>query len=127
MNYRKLTYKTVALCFGFVLSVLTAKAQTQAPVQRGAQSAEEPFERVAQVLNLSPQQRSQLQPILQAEAPKVKAIHDDPNLSGPEKVEKLKAVHKETDPLVKSILNPTQYEQWQVIRKDELAHIKGGG
>jgi len=125
MKHRKVIYATLALCFGFVFSALMARALTMPQAGQGA--VETPFEKVAQVLNLSPQQRSQLQPILEAEGPKVQAIKNDPNLSGPEKMEKLKAVHKETDPLVKSILNPTQYNQWQTIRKDELERIKGGG
>ena len=89
-------------------------------------SGAEKVKKVAQVLNLSPQQQSQLAPILQAEAPKIKAITDDPNLS-PRDKKKLKAVHEQTDPLVKSILNPTQYQQWEQIRKDELEDMKGGG
>ena len=42
-------------------------------------------------------------------------------------MKQLKSVHDQTDPLVKSILNPTQYKQWQTIRKDELDQIKKGG
>lgn len=121
MKYRIVPGATLALCLAIVFSIpLTAQTEATGP---GAEKAQ----KVAQVLNLSPQQESQLAPILQAEAPKVKAIQQDPNLTGPEKVEKLKAVHSESDPLVKSILNPTQYKQWEVIRKDELAKIKGGG
>lgn len=85
------------------------------------------FSKIAQVLNLSPQQRSQLQPIVQAEAPKIQSIRQDPNLSGKEKAEKLKEVHGETDSLVKSILNPTQYKQWQQIRKVGIAKMKKDG
>jgi len=48
----------------------------------------------------------------------------DPNLSSSEKKKKLKAVHSQTDPLVKSILNPTQYKQWEVIRKNEPAEMQ---
>jgi len=55
----------------------------------------EKVKKVAQVLNLSPQQQSQLAPILEAEGPKVKDVTDDPNLSPGEKKEKLKAVHEE--------------------------------
>ena len=48
----------------------------------------------------------------------------DPNLSGSEKKSRMKKVHSQTDPLVKSILNPTQYKQWQTIRNDELENMK---
>ena len=121
MKHRVVTTTAVAICVCVFLSVLPmAKSQTEGP---GA----EKVKKVAQVLNLSPQQQSQLAPILQAEAPKIKAITDDPNLSPRDKKKKLKAVHEQTDPLVKSILNPTQYQQWEQIRKDELEDMKGGG
>jgi hypothetical protein len=121
MKYRIVTITALAFCAGIFLSVLpVAKSQAQGP---GAEKAQ----KVAQILALTPQQQSQLAPIFEAEAPKVKAIKDDPNLSGEEKMKKLKAVHAETDPLVKSILNPTQYKQWEHIRKEELEKMKGGG
>ena len=121
MKHRIVTITTLAFCACVFLSVLpVAKSQAQGP---GAEKAQ----KVAQVLNLSPQQQSQLAPILEAEGPKIKAIMDDPNLSADEKKKKLKVVHDQTDPLVKSILNPTQYKQWQQIRKDELENMKGGG
>jgi hypothetical protein len=50
-------------------------------------------EAVAQILNLSPQQKSQLQPVLQAEVPKAKAILTDPSLSPSEKKKQLRTVH----------------------------------
>ena len=110
------------LVFAVFISLATiANAQDQSP--SGPMQMEK-AQKVAQVLNLSPQQESQLQPILEAEAPKVKAIAQDPNLSTKEKQKKLKAVHSKTDPLVKSILTPSQYGQWQTIRSAEVQQIK---
>lgn len=123
MKQRLVTIAALAFCSCIFLSVLPvarAQAQAQGP---GAEKAQ----KVAQILALTPQQQSQLAPILEAEAPKVKAIKEDPNLTASEKMKKLQAVHAQTDPLVKSILNPTQYKQWQQIRKDELEKMKGGG
>ena len=107
-----------ALVFSFFISLATT---VNAQMQDQSQG---PMQKVAQVLNLSPQQKSQLQPILEAEAPKVKAIVQDPNLSAKEKKKKLKALQSQTDPLVHSILTPTQYAQWQTIRKDQLEQVK---
>jgi hypothetical protein len=95
-----------------------AIAQEQAPAP-----GQEKAEALAQVLNLTPQQQSQLAPILKAEKPKVQAVMQDPNLSPKEKKSKLKHIHAQTDPLVQSILNPTQYQQWQTIRNDELENL----
>ena len=99
---------------------LSAIARSQ---EEAATAGAEKAHRLAQVLNLSPQQESQLAPILQAEEPEVQAIAHDPNLSPSEKKSRLKAVYSQTNPLVKSILTPTQYKQWQMIRKDELENM----
>jgi hypothetical protein len=121
MKNRIVTTLAFAFCaLIFLSTVPTANSQTEGP---GA----EKVKKLAQVLNLSPQQQSQLAPILEAEGPKIKDVTSDPNLSPGEKKEKLKAVHAQTDPLVKSILNPTQYKQWEQIRKDEIENMKGGG
>jgi hypothetical protein len=121
MKNRIITSTAVAFCALVFFSIAPmATSQTEGPGM-------EKVKKVAQVLNLSPEQQSQLAPILEAEAPKVKDVTSDSNLSPGEKKEKLKAVHAQTDPLVKSILNPTQYKQWEQIRKDELENLKGGG
>jgi hypothetical protein len=115
MKHLALTLATI--CLVVSLSAI-ARTQEQAPAP-----GQEKAEALAQVLNLSPQQESQLAPILRAEKPKVQAIMQDPNLSPSEKKSKLQHVHSQTDPLVKSILNPTQYKQWQTIRTDELENL----
>lgn len=115
MKYLALALAT--MCMVVSPSVI-AQTQEQAPAP-----GQERAEALAQVLNLSPQQQSQLSPILRAEKPKVQAIMQDPNLSPSEKKSKLQHVHSQTDPLVKSILNPTQYKQWQTIRNDELENL----
>jgi len=101
----------------------TVTGQTQEEPQ-GPMMQTENAQAVAQILNLSPQQKSQLEPILQAEAPKVKTILTDPSLSPSQKKKQLKTVHSQTDPLVKSILNPAQYHQWETIRKNQLEQLK---
>jgi predicted glycosyltransferase len=121
MKHRVLLSAALAVCSCILLVfVPTANSQEQS-------AAAQKLQNLSQVLNLSPQQKSQLAPILEAEAPKVQAIKENPSLSGREKMKQLKAVHEQTDPLVKSILNPTQYEQWQTIRKEEIEAMKKGG
>jgi hypothetical protein len=92
-----------------------------------AQDPEQKLQRLSQILNLSPQQKSQLLPILQAEAPKLQAIKSNPSLSKRDKKKELKAIHDQADPQVKLILSPTQYEQWKDIRKQEIEEAKSGG
>lgn len=92
-----------------------------------AQTPEEKLQRLSQVLGLSPQQKSQLLPVLQAEAPKLEAIKSNPSLSKHDKKKELKAIHDQADPQVKAILSPTQYGQWKEIRKQEIDEAKEGG
>jgi hypothetical protein len=78
------------------------------------------LEQVAQQLNLSADQKLKLIPILKAEAPKIEAIKTNASLTPIQKVEQLKAVHDQTDPQVKSILTPDQYQTLQRIRREEI-------
>jgi hypothetical protein len=78
---------------------------------------------LATQLALTPEQKRQLIPILVAEAPKVQAIRADSSLTRIQKLEQLKAVHDQTDPQVKAILSPEQYQKLQGIRRQELERV----
>jgi len=99
------------LCCGFCL-VPSSKLLAQTPVQK--------LQRLSQELNLSAQQKGEMLPILQEEGPKLKAIKDNPNMTGAEKAMQLRAIHQQTDPQVKTILSPQQYQEWQTIRQREV-------
>ena len=71
---------------------------------------------IAQQLNLTPQQKEKILPILVDEAPKVNAIKNDNSLSRAQKMEQVRAIHQQTDPQMKSILTPEQYEKLKQIR-----------
>ena len=71
---------------------------------------------IAQQLNLTPQQKEKILPILVDEAPKVNAIKNDNSLSRAQKMEQIRAIHQQTDPQMKSILTPEQYEKLKQIR-----------
>jgi len=100
-----------ALCFStFVLVAPTSSAQTKAAK----------LEAIAQQLNLTPQQKAKVLPILAEEAPKVQAIKNDNSLTKIQKVQRLKAVHEQTDPQMKAILSPAQYQKLQAIRQQAI-------
>lgn len=100
-----------ALCFGtLVLAAPTSSAQTKAAK----------LEAIAQQLNLTPQQKAKVLPILADEAPKVQAIKNDNSLSKIQKVQHLKALHQQTDPQMKAILSPEQYQKLQAIRQQTV-------
>lgn len=75
---------------------------------------------IAQQLNLTPQQKEKILPILVAEVPKANAIKNDNSLSRIEKTQQLKAIHQQSDPQMKAILSPEQYQKLQAIRHQAI-------
>src|SRR5438093_7556522 len=75
---------------------------------------------IAQQLNLTPQQKEKILPILVDEVPKVQAIKNDNSLSKIQKMQQLRAIHSQTDPQMKAILSPEQYQKLQAIRQQTI-------
>jgi hypothetical protein len=127
MNYRFAACAMLVLCVCLVLSI-PVMAQTQSSMERsqtGSQAqAADKAQKISQALNLSSQQQSQVTPILENEEPKVQNIKNDTNLSTDERQARIKKVYEETDKLVKPILTPVQWKQWEQYRKNELSNIK---
>jgi protein CpxP len=104
---------TAALCFGtLVLLASTSYAQ-----KAGAMSK---AEAIAQQLQLTPQQKIKILPILRDEVPKVNAIKNDNSLSRIQKMQQVRAIHQQTDPQMKAILSPAQYEKLKAIRQQAI-------
>ena len=100
-----------ALCVGtFMLVATTSSAQTKAAK----------LEAISQQLNLTPEQKAKVLPILADEAPKVQAIKSDNSLSRTQKMQQIKAIHHQTDPQMKAILSPEQYQKLQAIRQQAI-------
>jgi Spy/CpxP family protein refolding chaperone len=100
-----------ALCFGtLVLVAPTSFAQTKAAK----------LQAISQQLNLTPEQKAKILPILADEGPKVQAIKNDNSLSRMQKIQQIKAIHHQTDPQMKAILSPEQYQKLQAIRQQAI-------
>src|SRR5947199_9526269 len=100
-----------ALCFGaFVLPAATSSAQNKAAK----------LQAIAQQLDLTPQQKAKILPILADEGPKVEAIKNNSSLSGFQKMQQIRAIHQQTDPQMKAILSPDQYQKLQAIRQQAI-------
>ena len=109
-NYVRLIVTT--LCFGaFALLTSTSSAQNRAAK----------VEAISQQLNLTPEQKAKVLPILREEGPKVQAIKNDNSLSRMQKAQAVKAIHQQTDPQMKAILSPEQYQKLQAIRRKALS------
>ena len=77
-------------------------------------------EAIAQQLNLTPEQKIKILPLLRDEMPKVSAIKNDNSLSNMQKVQRIRAIHQQTDPQMKAILSPVQYEKLKTIRQQAI-------
>ena len=113
MEQRIVLFAVLAVCiFMELVGTRPAWAQSGPAVQR--------VEQIVKQLQLTPQQKMALLPVLKAEAPELEAIRSNPSLSGVQKLEQLKALHARTDPQVRSILTPRQYQKLQDIRDREI-------
>jgi Spy/CpxP family protein refolding chaperone len=75
---------------------------------------------IAQQLSLTPQQKEKILPILADEVPKVNAIKNDNSLSSTQKMQQVRAIHQQTDPQMKAILSPEQYQKLKTIRQQAI-------
>jgi Spy/CpxP family protein refolding chaperone len=104
---------TAALCSAtFVLLASTAYAQKSGKLSK--------LEAISQQLELTPQQKAKILPILRDELPKVEAIKNDNSIGKIQKVQQIRAIHQQTDPQMKAILSPAQYQKLQAIRQQAI-------
>jgi periplasmic protein CpxP/Spy len=99
------------------IAVIALVAPTSFGQKAGAMSK---AQAIAQQLNLTPQQKEKLLPILAAEVPKVQAIKSDNSLSKIQKIQQIRAIHQQNDPQMKAILSPQQYQKLQQIRQQTI-------
>jgi Spy/CpxP family protein refolding chaperone len=108
--------RIIALALAVCVSLVsTSYAQSKAREQRLAA--------VAKQLHLTREQEKQLIPILKAQEPQLQAIRNDQSLSRVEKLQRLQAVHDQSNPQVKAILTPAQFQQLQEIRQKRRAQL----
>jgi Spy/CpxP family protein refolding chaperone len=108
-NYIRLIGTTLC-CGTFVMLAPTLSAQSKAAK----------LQAISQQLNLTPEQKAKILPILADEGPKVQAIKNDNSLSRMQKIQQIRAIHHQTDPQMKAILSPEQYQKLQAIRQQAI-------
>ena len=112
----------MALFFGISMLMATmSSAQQKSAQQPSAQQKSVKLEQIAQYLNLTPQQKDKVLPVLADEAPKVRAIKEDPSLSRMQRAQKIRVIHQQNDPQMKAILSPEQYQKLQAMRHKSIS------
>jgi periplasmic protein CpxP/Spy len=111
-NMKNRIYLLTALCCSTLALASTSYAQKSGKLSK--------IEAISQQLQLTPQQKVKILPILRDELPKVEAIKNDNSLGKIQKVQQIRAIHQQTDPQMKAILSPAQYQKLQAIRQQAI-------
>ena len=69
-------------------------------------------------LNLTEDQKSQVQPIMQKARDEMKAIHEDSTLTQEQKGQQIQTIKQSTDEQLKSILTPDQFQKYQQMKSE---------
>jgi periplasmic protein CpxP/Spy len=117
MKNQTLVISAVAMAI-FALLASTSSAQKESAMSKA--------QAIAQQLNLTPQQKEKILPILAAEGPKVQAIKADNSLSTMQKMQQLRAIHQQSDPQMRAILSPEQYQKLKQIRLQAIREATQG-
>ena len=94
-------------------------AQNNMGTQGNASEAMQKLQKMSAALQLTPQQKQQVKPILMDEAPKLQMIKSDTTLGPMQKAMKMRQIADDTDGKLKPILTPQQYQTWQQMRMQE--------
>lgn len=94
-------------------------AIAQEPPSPDKQEAIAKLEKMSAELQLTPEQKKQMLPIMMEEGKKMKAIKSNTSLGPLQKAMQLKQIGTDMDSKVQPILSPEQYQKFQQIRQQE--------
>lgn len=84
------------------------------------------FERMAEQLNLTADQKPKVQSILEAQRQKVRDLRQDTSLTAEDRKAQIKAVQEDTATQMKAVLTPEQFQKWQDMRSHRNGPPPGG-
>ncbi|MGH9782872.1 MAG: hypothetical protein ACRD88_01695 [Terriglobia bacterium] len=90
--------------------------------QRVQERAAEQFDRTARLLDLTPDQKSQMQSYLDGQRTQLQALRDNTSLTQEQRRQQARAIGEQTRSGVRSLLNPTQQQ-----KLDDLRASRSGG
>ncbi len=127
MKPESLKLAAVCICLAMLVS-LSSAAQDLGSLGKQAQNlgGMENLSGLAQKMHLSPQQMQQVMPILQSEFPKLQSIMGQSSLTSQQKVDQTKAVQKQSDSKLKSLLSPQQFKSLQGFRSEQIQDVLKG-
>jgi len=103
----------------------SVQAAPDAAVSQKQQAARERLQAMWADLNLSPEQKEKLMPLLASEMEKLAALRADESLRPRQKLQRAKSLRDELTPRVKAILTPEQFAQWEKKRAEARDEFRG--
>jgi protein CpxP len=104
----------------------TSKPQGQgATAHRQAESPEQHLQMLSEKLNLTDEQKTTLNPILEDQAQQMKAIHADTSLSEEQKRGKMKAIHETFHDKINAVLTPEQQVRFKQMQHEHKGMTQG--
>ncbi|HZQ24716.1 MAG TPA: hypothetical protein VFA89_18150 [Terriglobales bacterium] len=134
----KLCKTFIALVLAMVLSAAsslcaqdstTSTSSGQSNATSGTGMANDPAENrvraIANQLDLTPQQRDQIRPIVKQEAERIEAVKNDTSLSPEQKQEKIREIHQTYRPQIANVLTPEQKRKFKEMKQEGREHRRG--
>jgi len=110
---------SIFMLLTFALAPQSSFAQQAAGPGPSKQEIAAKLEKISSALQLTPQQKKQILPILKQEIPQVEAVKNNTSLPPMQKAMQLKQISTATDAKITPILNPEQQQKWQMMREQE--------
>ena len=112
--------KALVLLTAILMLPLLVQAQDASSMASpDKQAAMAKLQNMSAQLNLTPDQKKQMLPIMMEEASKMKALKSDTSLGPLQKAMQMKDLGTQMDAKVKPILNPDQYQKFEAMRAQE--------
>jgi len=108
-----------ALLAALALCTPIVAAQDTMGGPQGNPEAMQRLEKMSAALQLTPQQKRQVAPVIMDEAPKVKALKSDTTMPPLQKAMKMRQISEATDAKLKPILTPSQYQTLMQMQAQE--------
>ena len=94
-------------------------AQQPAPMAPGGRhgmSVDDQLARMTKALTLTPDQATQIKPILVNRQQQMEALHQDQSMSQEDKMAKMKSLREDSNTKIQAVLNDTQKQQFEQMQ-----------
>ncbi len=113
---------TLTLLFGFSGGLILAADQPASAAEHG--SLQSRMQEIVDQLQLTPEQKAQLAPIVEKEAADLQALRDDNSLTRMQRARRARAINNNARKEIRALLTPEQQKTFDEIRAETRARMK---